>query len=368
MADASSALTFDALSELLGGRSDRPRRTYWYHGDPAGSFALESLYLKLEAFTRWMHELGAQLPEDAEAPDLERVAHRGTLRARMSEPDPRGLRLPSAWLFRVEFDPDGASLDDAVANGTASPGAADTDLGPDAEPDATVLEPRSPASDRTYIGLDETGLGPDETDLGTLPETRVPSEPSPLVSIGALWLRFLLWNDTHRAVRISGPVLDAMRDHWFEDPPAGDQVASTLRRIFRDEGLAAEPVELLYSSEDRESGSATPADLWHDALLLGIRLASGDPRFGFPASGASGIQPAVRRACGTFRSLTDRTRTTLLGTAGDNRYVLEACDDFLEDLRQIAATAGAAAGDPSQTFPSRDASEKTIIVDFDRPE
>lgn len=208
-----------------------------------------------------------------------------------------------------------------------------------------------------------------------------PDASADTAALGVLWLRWLLCNDTRDHERIDLPACLRIgrtlnggthpRPHRTGAPPTTD-----ILEAFRTEGIPATVERVLYRAEDRARGAMIDEGLWGEALLLGLEMAAASETATTEAPAGKVTPPGkwkasaevpgdasdmvLRRSLEGFHSLIERSRSTLLGTSGDNRFVLEACQDFLADLKDAIRAESEPPPEPFVTQP--DSAEMTIVM------
>ena len=212
-----------------------------------------------------------------------------------------------------------------------------------------------------------------------------PGAPSDIAALGVLWLQLLLCNEGHQESALTVDGLRQLKGRLYPEvdqsgPPRVRPKTEELIREFAQAGVTAHPENVIYHATDREDGAAIDAEAWGQALLMGVEMAAPTgPRIPAPSRRASGQtggaarvgvspfryspdEPAaeLRALCQAFRSLTARTRSTLLGTSGDNRFVLEVCTDFRTDLQEAIEALQKTPAEPEPEEP--DSAEVTIVM------
>ena len=173
--------------------------------------------------------------------------------------------------------------------------------------------------------------------------------PSDLLALGLLYFRLLFWNDRQDAANLGRDLLQRLalrltgRDRG-ETHSRGLFEWNELEEILGEEKVAFGPNTILHRAEDRETKETLPLSLWSEVWVVGLRMASFVPGWSF-AAGMDDYEPkdpgaALRRAREAVRALADQARASLIGSSGRNRFVLEAAQDFLDDLVEAQRTRG----------------------------
>ncbi len=187
--------------------------------------------------------------------------------------------------------------------------------------------------------------------------------PSDLYSLGLLFFRLLFWNDRQDTTRLDRDKLLRLATRLTGRDRNPDQGRSTyewdeIAPVLEEERAQLPSNSVLYRSEDRESGGNIPPSLWAETWLLGLRMVSHLEGWSFAGSidGFDTEKPGavIRDALAATQSLIDQTRSSLIGSSGRNRFVLEVCQDFLEDLAEAKS-----APEP----PEEGSAEMTMIMD-----
>jgi hypothetical protein len=176
--------------------------------------------------------------------------------------------------------------------------------------------------------------------------------PADTMSLGLLMLRLLLTNDrqdtTHLGARLAGTIAETAAGRLTV---SGFGESDQLHAAFRQEGISTEPTEVLYRQIDREAAKAAiPSGLWEDVLLLALRMASNRPNWSICGSqddypSSDPVEP-LRLVVQELEELLERTRGSLIGSAGRNASVQEVFNDFLADLKEAGTPeAGPATGE-----------------------
>ncbi|HEX7878895.1 MAG TPA: hypothetical protein VF720_05765, partial [Candidatus Eisenbacteria bacterium] len=116
----------------------------------------------------------------------------------------------------------------------------------------------------------------------------VPSVPVDLVSLGILFIRFLLANDQQDVAALDRAVIERLAaavagDVGPEGRPPSDadrQYRARIGKALAAESIQGGPEQVLYRAADRAlAPAATPPSLWQDALVLALRMATNRPGF-----------------------------------------------------------------------------------------
>lgn len=171
--------------------------------------------------------------------------------------------------------------------------------------------------------------------------------PSDLLALGQLYFRLLFWNDRQDAARLGRDLLQriALRLTGRERGAQGPRVLfewDELAAVLGEEAVDLPPSALLARAEDRETETRLPLSLWSEVWTVGLRLATFVPGFSF-AGAIDDEDPArpaeaLRRARSEVLALAEQVRASLIGSSGRNRFVLEAAQDFLDDLVEATQT------------------------------
>jgi hypothetical protein len=168
------------------------------------------------------------------------------------------------------------------------------------------------------------------------------SGPTDLYSLGLLVLRLLFWNDAQTGNRIDGTTLKRVAARVAETH-AGSVLLdwADLSKALEEEDLQLGSEQGLYRKEDRAGSNAIPDALWSEVWLTSLRMISLIPEWSYAdrLDDYPVEDPArpLRAALTDFEAIEDQVRGSMMGSSGRNSIMLEACQDFLDDLREATS-------------------------------
>lgn len=164
--------------------------------------------------------------------------------------------------------------------------------------------------------------------------------PCDLYGLGILLLRTLLVHDRQDLAAVDQTATRIL--NWLSPmargigPEENGIIAKRFRLRLKEEGDLFEKRSLLYASEERQRGAeSVPDDLWSDALLLALRLATSIPGFSFCKDHGDydieNPQASMEKVTPRVEALGRRIKAELFEPGRRNREVLEACDLVLSE-------------------------------------
>jgi hypothetical protein len=171
--------------------------------------------------------------------------------------------------------------------------------------------------------------------------------PCDLYGAGMLLFRALLVNDERDFFAVDASVQRVLKQMALKydgrEAPSPERAAEEIQELVEADSETFLPSALLYLREDRSPGpSPIPARLWSDLLLLGFRLVSSIPGFGY-ASDHADVDPdrpeeLMDRVLRDVAELETRVDVELFSRAERDQEISEVCSAMMDEATGLGPT------------------------------